>query len=722
VALSVIFDHAQPRLRYDRLSAFADAPLFNPRSRDSKAELSGCTIEPVGGRVILEPYCLTKTWYTSNSGDYAKLALSAFASTSGWEERADQHARGPYLARPDATTGSLVTTTTYAKNQGFYIAFWSYGAGDVFISHQFGWNSTASTAAGISIEYASDSTVNVLQDGVAIGQGKISGSSTTNNTGGSLVELVVIPMARREIVIFSPSSGDGFSVIVPGIDESTSSPTILPASKFWLKIVAGASQIQVAPIKFPTSGTATSDRLSLLEPPASGETLEAYDNSPWPTGSVDYRVWGYPAYVGTQGLTATLRKWDGTAFSADGIEKNCRVRLTLTTDNQTVTPVAYGGAVAYRRTLTNTSDSEADVTLNVLDCTLSVAESPGDAAIDLVVRDPAGMAPPFVSTTTNRPIKVKIGSVTLFDGLCGDLPREFTANPAADTVQFEVRNRLKLLDEYVFTEPFPLDGFNFSSALSFLAARAFNSGEIDISTTSFAVPFEGSRSGGDWGSMVEVGDTALSWIERLIETYAFDWYWGVKPTSTGVKFFAKSLADLGTTPAVTVYETDAAAITGGVATADLVKFTVREVRETLLEPIANDVRVTGVDPRTGRPFQSHREDAASKNPTTAPGSRPDNWKGTILRYGLADPAITTQTLCNQVCTTIASRVFPARYAIEWKSDLLMGSGSVPLWRGDVVRIQGRGDYRIQTIGCQFDAEYGGSRPVFREALYTGEKL
>lgn len=720
--VTITVDHPQKRMRFPRLSAFASAKEFNPFAGGSTATLSGVDIEPVGGRLILKPYARESTWYTSNSGNYAKLGLSAFASTTGWTELADMHAKGPYLTRMDQTTGTLLTSASYAKNQGWYIAAFVASAGDVFVSHRFGWNSTASTASGVYIELASDGTVNVFKGGVAIGQGKISGAKTTSNTTNSLVEMIVLPIARREIVIYSPSDGNGFSVIVPGIDENTSSPEIIPATKFWIETVsAGTSQVQVAPLKFPTSGTATSDRMSFVDPPATGEGFESWEQV-WPTGPNDYLVWGFPAYTGTQDATVELRKIDNTAFVANGALKDCRLRVTMTTDNTAVTPCVYGACQAYARILESTPDESVQIQTLVTECTLSVPEDPEGLSMSLTIRDPEGIAAPNMSTVTNRPFLAKIGTKSILDGMGGAVPREWTPNPAADTIKIEVLSRLKILAEHVFDAPMPLDGLTLTQAIKFFAGVAFAAADINVTTTTFALTFEGSQEAGDWGYLVQVNDNPLDWLRRVMDDFAPDWYWGVRPKASGVEFYALSPADLGTTPKATVYETWADALADGKTDSDRPYVMAREIVETLFEPLANDVTITGVDPRSGRPFQSRKEDTDSKDPTIDADLRPENWVGGLRRYGLADPAITTQTLCDEVCERQSDKLFRAMYGVEWNGGFLVGSTGIPLWRGDVVRIYNRGDFRIESLGGRFSYEYNDSLPVFREFIYTADKL
>ena len=175
MALSISFDHAQKRVDDDRISVYAGGADMEVGAGTS------VWVDPITKTLMIMPSCLKGSWYTSNSGDYAKLGMSAFGlSSTDWEDRQDQHATGPWISRKDsATNGTAITSASYAKNRGFWISWFAYGAGDVFLQLRCGWNSTATIAGGIGLEVYSDGTTLVYKAGVLVGSGKLVGGNST---------------------------------------------------------------------------------------------------------------------------------------------------------------------------------------------------------------------------------------------------------------------------------------------------------------------------------------------------------------------------------------------------------------------------------------------------------------------------------------------------------------------------------------------------------------
>jgi hypothetical protein len=721
--LTLTIDHAQARISADRLPAVA-------AGEDWRDILSTTVwIEPVNNRAILRPYALTNAWYTSGTGSYAKMTKSDFGLGSDFEDRADQSAKGNWIAKKAADVDMAtpaISSTTYSKNRGFYCAWFSYNTGQKFGQFQCGWNNTGGTSTGVRIDCYSDGAVEVYKDGVFVAAGSISGSSSQTVDGAAaenqVFDMVLIPYSHDELLIWSPMRGAGFSVTFEDIAEDAADPTITSATKFWWIVPTGAVQVQLAPILFPTSGTCLSKKLAFIEPPATSETLANLTSSLWPGGTHAYLAAGRPAYVGTQGASIGLYEWDGTTtFVPNSTRKDCRLKVTLTTDNAGYTPTFYWGMVVYPQQNANTNATESyDASLYVKRATLSVPEDPKGVALDITFRAPDDLDTHVAGIASGlcRPMLAKLGTKYLVDGVTGDVDRTYPLTDGSSEVSLAIHDRLKLLENYVFTDRVPLGGLLLTDALEFLARRS-GSTTFDFSTSTFAIPFGSGGDASDMGMTIEPGDNALDWFARLIETFAADWTWGERPTASGTELFAQSETDLGTTPIITLYETTADAVTDGVAAADIPDLLVRHLRREILEPLANDVRITGLNARTGRPIQAWKEDAASKTPTTLPSSRPANWLGFIKRYALIDPALRTQEAVNWACDTIHTRVSEAPETIEFQSTLLH-IADVTLWRGDPLRIYGRGIYRIISFGGEFIREVTSLQS--REFTYVAKKV
>ena len=108
------------------------------------------------------------------------------------------------------------------------------------------------------------------------------------------------------------------------------------------------------------------------------------------------------------------------------------------------------------------------------------------------------------------------------------------------------------------------------------------------------------------------------------------------------------------------------------------KQTIRALKRYYEKPEANQVVVIGADPSKNSLISAYYIDAASQDPTTAPASRPTNWRGRPVPYILVEPSLTTQTSANQSANVLASRIGAGRHLIEFESDLLMYEDPTPV--------------------------------------------
>jgi hypothetical protein len=720
VALSVWFDHAQQRVDVDRVSVSASGKDLNNLPNDD------VWVDPITETLMIRPSFLKAGWYTSNSGDYAKLGMSAFGlSSTDWEERSGQHSAGPWIARKDSeTNGTAITSSSYAKNRGFSISWFSYGSGDVFLQLRCGWHTSATISGGVGLEVYSDGAVLVYKGGVLVDSGKISGANSATTKTNQVMEIMLLPFRHRELLVFG--NEDGFSVLFEDIDEDDADPTITPAAKWWFEIVDGGTQVQTAPLVFSTSTKyAYSQKLSFLEPPFTGETAESFTNdSTWLTTPAAYKIYGHPGFgSGTQTASSSLVQWDLTAFTPNGGRDQVRVKTALTSSNSGYSPFIYGASMGYAGTYADTDDSEIyDATSETTQISLTVPDSADGVRAEIEVRDPAALEAHIngIVSVCSRPIELKLGSVQILDGIGSSPHYNDDYNPLTERLTIEVCDLWRAMELYIFREPIPLDGVLLTDALKFMGRMAGIT-NYSVTTSTFEIPFQPSGKSGEWGTMIEPGDSAGDWFHRLIETYAGNWVYGVRPTLSSAELFALSPTDIGTTAAKTLYRTSADAVTAGFTGTDTHRNVYNALQIAVLEPVANDISVTGVNPRTGRPMRSHKADAASKDPTTAPSSRPENWLGFARPYGLVDPGITTQSACDFACNLIYDRLTPITEIVEWESTLLVDEDGVPLWRGANVRLVGWGTYRIRSFEFSAVIEID-SDTYFRPVRYCGEKV
>jgi hypothetical protein len=736
MALSFILDHAQKRKATDWV--FVTAAGDELIGETDGAPFSNTWVDPITNTLMLAPACVEEAWDTSNSGDFAKLGSGAFTfgTPANWEVRQDQRGKGPWLSIKDTVVSdTAITTGTYGKNRGFCIAWFGYGAGENFPIVRCGWNSTPSATSGLSgrvtVEFYSTGKCNVYLGDTIIKTGNVTGSVDADAQSGQFFKVLLLPFRHRELLVYS-FKGNGFTALFDNIASDAVSPTITPDTNFWFEVVSGGTQVQVAPVVFPSTGYAWTQKLSFAEAPATGATLGSFGNLGWiqsqaPSGNKTFRVWGHPAYVGNQTATVSLFEYDlTTSFVPNSIRQNVRMKVTLGTDNTGFSPYVYGVATGYRAEMADTNATEEhDATINVTGCNLSVPDDPGGVMASLDIRDPEGLETDVFKfrTMANRPAKLALGTKAILDGYGDPQNYEIIHNPDAARMDYQIRDAWRVLDNHIFRDRVGLDGLNFAEAVEQVVRLGLGSTThvtLDISTTAYALAPDPMPDSNDFAFLIEAGETAGGVLQRLLRDYAATWIYGFKPTAAGLTFFANAPADLPSTPALTLYTTRAAATTAGKP--DAVAF---EIRPEVLEPEATEVRVTGVDPRDGRPIQAFKVRTALETVTTAPSSRPAGWLGEKRPYGLVLSEIQNTQELARVTELLYDRLTVQRELIEWRSDLLLfesphADEGYPLSRGDLVEIDGLGDYRIVSFGGEFIREATGV--IVRRFTYVGEKV
>ncbi|MEZ5163314.1 MAG: hypothetical protein R2688_06095 [Fimbriimonadaceae bacterium] len=703
----IIFDTAQQRVRADRLTVAAAGDEWNGPIWQNT------WIDPLTKTLMLRPQPLSANWYVEDTGANAKLSLSDFVATGQWEERADQHWKGPWIGLVDsAGSGTLLTTQSFAKNRGMSLSWFSYGTGDVYLQLKCGWNTSADDGAGVALHIWSDGSIDIYREGALVGQDRVSGTKLPEVRSHQVFELMLLPGRRRELMVFSRNGG-GFVHVFEDIESDDPDPEITPAGSFWMEANSGAMQVQIAPLRFASSGHATSLQTSFLEPPDSGETLET------PRAFFD------PGFgLGTQAITIDLREQDGTtAFVPDGVKNQIRMRAELSTTDDGYTPFLYGAQASFPPILATTDGAtELDVTGRTLDAVMSIPDSPRGVTLDLNLRGEGVTDPLQADVAGHHPVALRSGTTTWLEGRSLPPEVDYAASDRAVRLQIEVRDAWAALEEAVFAERFPLDGLTMSEALEVLVIRA-GVDQFAISATPNPLPSGIPRECGNWSLLIEPGDTAAEWVVRLMETFAATWWYGFRPKADGseTEFYAISPDDLPTTPETMLYGTVGDAVSlGGLTEDQALTRTIREFHEVTLEPVATEVRVTGIDAQSQRPIQTVKTDYQAQNVSLPVASRPVNWVGEIRRYGLVDPSLTNQTAVDDACANLFDALTRRRIYAEFESELLLNSFGVPLWRGDVIAIQGKGDWRIRSFGFRMELE--SDEMVWRPAHYTAEKI
>lgn len=736
--LSLVLNHAQRRIAFDRLSTRvsgaytvgvqADRPLdgWDPRwgSVDANGELL-TFVDPITKTLMLKPAPMLSAYRSTTSGIYTRLAKSDFtlANASKWANHTRYGISGDYwLHGVGLTNEGGVSTTSYAQNRGFYVSMLVYDAALDRTRVEVGWNSSPSGAAGVSLRLFSDGDIEIWKDGIRRASGNVGAKdSGSQAASGRDVGFYLIPCRKRELLVLS-TLGGGLSFPFEEIGEDAVDPAITAATNFWFYIPGTnrTATLQISPLQYPATAYRAAIPTRFLEAPGAGEVAE-----------VD-AYWSGPG-TGSQSVDGSfVQEDDATAlFVPDGSLRDCRLRVDLTGDG-TTTPFVYGGKGGYPPISNLTNDSEEfDFTVYVLRCTLNVPESPSGVSMSIEARSPDEIDPDQASQflrVGNRPIKASIGSTMILDGVAESAPRWSEGiSDEVRRVEIEVRDRWKLLENHRFSDETPLDGMTLKAAFEWVATSAgLDIGELDIEDTGYVLPIiDGAGSRNDWIVKIRVGDTAASWIERLHNDFAATWFLGFVPTTSGIVLRFRSPEDLGDVPVATIYETSDEAIAAGYDTPETYKHVFRSYSERTLEPEANDVWVATVDHRTMLPISAHKADYDSQDPTLAPSLQPENWLGERRKYVWRDDALGTVEAAQAACELLFDRLTPVRVLAEWESEAILTIDGIPAWRGDVVTLEGRGDFRIVTLSIDFQLEYEDGAGVvwtWRNTRYVGELI
>ncbi len=709
--MSFLFEvnHAQRRLAADRLTVVAGGLELNG------SIWSGTWIDPVTHTLMLRPRPLYAEWYTTATGDYAKWGLADFTTGSEWEERMDQHWAGPWLAVKDAANNpSAITSASFPKNMGLAFSWFSYGAGDTFLQYQLGWNDEASDAAGVALHFWSDGRVDVFRDGEFVESGKISGAKSREVRRLQVFEVMVIPMRKRELLIVS-QSGDGFSVVFNDIDLSEDDPVITPEGKVWFRCESGATQAQIAPLRFSESGFATSLKTSFLEAPATGEEAVDFVNHEWLESPAPYKIYGFPGFgEGAQTASAEIVEWDGsTPFVPDGEANQVRLRVLLATTDDRFSPFVMGVQAGYAAIGAMTDgESVVDASAYVREARLSVPDRASGVALDVSLLQATDLDD-LVSEGISGgsiPARLLVDGELVLDGFAEAMSQERQFSSVDDGL-LVVRDRWAMLDEAVFADRIPLDGLPFEQAIGLLIEKSgIESSRILVSSSGLRLPYATGEVSGEWGLLIESGDRASDWVRRLMETFAPGWWYGFRPAAdgSGEEFFALPEDEMDAEPVAVLHDS----VSEGIA--------YRRIERASIEPLANEVRVTGIDPRTGRPMQSVRTDFDAQAVGALVDTRVENWSGSIRRFALVDAGLTEQSSIEAACDSLFEALSIRREMVQFECEFLQRVSGVPVWRGDVVNLNGIGDVRIRSFGVQFRYEAAGG--VFRSAVYTGELI
>lgn len=692
-------------------------------------------IDPVANSLQMRPMCKYVGWQLETTGIFAKPSISdyEFETSGNWEEfeRYVDGGKKFLLGAATDNPGWVRTAAAPGLNRGVNLAIFGYGAGELMVLSEFGWDDTEVDydTSAIGGRILSDGTIEIYKSGTFVGDGKIGiGSSGSNNLPH---EILFLPMRRKELLVLGQGN-DGFVVVFDDIAEDETSPVIVPDEKFWVKMTGEKqtrAQVQICPVKYEDSGYATSVNITFPRPPATGSSLRAWGN-PVFSGITNANIYGDTAFAGSVDVSAVaLVETDGsTAFVPDDVLNEALMKITLSSDGE-YSPFIYGVQMQYEGETGETDDSEeTEVDDKVYELSIVQGDDPWDYRISVSFREPEAIAASIAKFDTigNRPVKVVCGDFVLMDGRNGEPKFDDELQDEAKSVSMDILSLTDRLKAFQFRDPYPLDGYYLSqdvgvgaSAVREVAMLAgIDDSELILSTNTFRLPEIPGQICEEFNYPVNVGDDGQQAIEDLHQNFAADWFIGMKPDSEGMKFHFLSPDDLGDTPKLTLYRTAADAVTATVSPLQVYQ----SYRSETEKVNANEIYVNGRNPRNGELLMGSLIDYASQDPTTAPSSRPDNWLGEVLLYGRSDERFRSDADIARAIELLAPAVLTKRKFGEFTTPAMIwydfdGEGAmVPLWRGDFVTLDGIGDVQITSVSATIIKNISGA--MVSSARYT----
>lgn len=727
--LLIEFDVPEPRIEVGRFVASADG---------TSSDLPVCDntiyIDPATNTAMLAPLCFRPNWRTTFTGDYTRFRKSdyTFAEPAAWVENQPRGAGDWFIESLGINDPAYLTAAT-ATNQPMFVSAYIHepSSTDGYFILECGWNRGAANELTIRLMVNGD--IEIVKNSAVVGRFNRKEPSYKNNHGAAsnasigqkFVSFALIPCRRRELLIVT-DWGQSFSHAFDDLDVTlpTESNVIIPPGNFYWYVPFGKASVQVAPIKFETSGSIYGAPVEFRTPPPTGTTFAAKRSND--------RVG-----LGSASISAaySLVKEDLSAYTPDGVIDTARVKIALTGDGNGSEGIyavdCYSDPTTY-----STADAAVDVTCAIGDLSLSVDER-GRTTCRLSARRKnlvdAGVDRPHL--TNGRTIRIALGAtgdeVDIFRGTLKApqityLANDKTADHDWSELQYEGQDR-SAITEAMELRTYPYDGLDLHDAILDLhTLTGFAGDPYQIDDPAFELPYSPAVSTGEWALLPERGDSPGQWIEKIRSDFSASYITGWVPTLSGYAWRYVDPYALSATPVLTLYQSTQDAIDAGVSATLAHSRVVRGLAEHYEPPEANQITVVGQDPKTRLLITATYNDDASQDASLDPADRPENWVGHVLTITHPDPTLMTSDAVGRAGLTLAQTTMPGRNLIEFDSDVLVDDATDrPLWISDAVKIMEpdgtteKGTYRIIAIPrMDFDLE-APSRAVWREARYVG---
>ena len=699
-----------------------------------------CWVEPARLTAMLMPAPIYSDWTSSTTGICAKYGYSDYTlsdtTAAHWLAHSPDTAGGflQYSVATGNTSGVYGSLPTQPTNQGMVVElFWNNTTASTGPAFECGWSNTGNGSVGVSLRFYLNGQVEIWKNGGLVGTGSItvneqSGKDAYGNQGyilyGQLaatargyVTIMLIPYRDRELLVHS-SAGGAFAHVFLDLAEGVADQTITDNAAFWFNIPAPQTpSFRISQLQFASSGTLYSRTTQWRNAPPAG--MGGADATP--NFTIYQSLSQAPANLVAPSVVVA-------AYNPYGLTtpRQFSVALSIGTGSYAgQSPFLYGVRAWYERVMTEsagggTGGAGVDATDYLIGASLMVGDTVSSgASMRMTFKNPSDMDAagiPLIETMAGREIQISDASGIFLESVA-DAP-EWTDGYSDETVDVTInaRDDWKLAEEYTFADPVPLDGLSLADAYSLIVDTIGGSVTLSTAADSVYIGNVGSTTSGEWACLIEVGDRASTWLERLHTTYAGNWAHYIDRNGN---FCLQAPSDMPSTSSITLYRTQADAIAAGVSSANAYKQVYRASHRIQLEPEANEVWVTGQEIRTSRPIVVGKRIADSVDPTVAPADRASNWLGRLKKYAFGDPSLTTPAACIATRDLLVSKLTVPRFILDVECEYLDG-----LWKGDLITLAS-GDIDGSDLVCRIKTIKGnfvqvGSGMTWRPCTYVVE--
>jgi hypothetical protein len=690
------------------LAVYVDAQQYYPKAQALRGTVScrdiwnlagsvqqNIELDGYSGAICCNPIQYNTDWLADNS--VVRYGLSAWTGvTNAWEEATDSGGVSKWLhllkdpsTRTTESQWRISTIINFEENCGFLVQMQLCGNTadkvDAFILEFGQWKWKLNTSGKC-----------YLYKGTELRHVDI---YTQQPVAGQFIEISIMPAANGSLAIRPfRQSGAGVVYRLPDDELPTDPdeiPTIIEAAAFAVSpLDVAIKRLQVTQLTYDETldYALYSPIMNLPYPPLTEQTLSVdFDSAQTFGGAVAAGLW-YDVV--------------DSPFVPNGSRYTYRAIFQLTPYAKT-NPIIRGLHYEFAAVDPPAMTLPADVTQDVRELVIETGETAALTECRFIIRNPATYS---LFGVLNRPVKVTIGTSTLFLGMLRDPPKYVATFEGDEYFECCAQGLYRQLEAFSGNQDFEMDGQVHSDMVKLLCRiGGIADANLDIYTTTETLPdtrkpYNGETQTDD-GSQLHVlpMDTPAQWVESVSEKTG----WLFCDGHLGTEYVLRYIDPLvvSTTPVTTFVLYSSLDMGGTLPRA-------RSWEATTLPPECNELHVIGCNQR-GELMDACYLDLDSQNGLLDPLLRPSNWLGGRAAAAFAVDGTTTaawlQAIALRIGADVCSRIDQVRMAGDWPD---------MLWTGQYVTVNDGStltDYRIVGLRIEFVQEITGN--IIRRGEY-----